>query len=280
MKLWIPGAAGLLGSALCRASPGALATGREVNIGNEAAVRAVLEQHPDITHIVNCAAFSLVDAAETQKEEAFAANALGPENLAKVAQEKKIPFIHISTDYVFAGEAHIPLKENDPVGPLNYYGLTKLEGEQRVQQVNPDACILRTSWIFGDGGKNFVAKLLHMFRTQEEVRLTDDQWGRPTYALDLVGAILQMFGKAGVYHFANAGPTTKFAFGCAMRDLAEKQGLQLAVKRVIAVPGSMFPSPCKRPSYSAFDTSKIESLLKSPIRPWQEALSQFLCNCS
>jgi len=280
MRLWIPGAAGLLGSALCRASPGALATGREVNIGNEAAVRALLERHPDITHIVNCAAFSLVDAAETQREEAFAANALGPENLATVAQEKKIPFIHISTDYVFAGKAHIPLKESDPVGPLNYYGSTKLEGEQRVQQVNPDACILRTSWIFGSGGKNFVAKLLHMFRTQEEVRLTDDQWGRPTYALDLAEVILQMFGKAGVYHFANAGPTTKFAFGCAMRDLAEKQGLQLAVKRVIAVPGKLFPSPCKRPRYSAFDTSKIESLLKSPIRPWQEALNHFLCNCS
>lgn len=278
MKMWITGAKGLLGKALAEATKGSsIGSGREVDIGDLDAVRAFAKANLFITHIVNCAAFSLVDLSETNREEAFRTNALGPENLGKVAQEIGAKFIHLSTDYVYPGDITRPLKETDPVGPLNYYGETKLEGEKRVQKIMPTASVLRTSWIFGRGGKNFVGTLLQLLQEKEEVRLSNDQWGRPTYAPDLAAAILQMMNTSGLYQFANAGAATKFTFGCAMRDLAEQMKWPIRAKSLVAVPSTTFPSVCKRPAYSVFDTSKIERILKTPIRTWQEALREFLC---
>lgn len=278
MILWIPGAQGLVGRALVEAvDVPCLATGHgEVDIGDLGAVRAFVKKNSGITHIVNCAAFSLVDLSETHREEAFRANAIGPENLGRVAMETNAHLIHISTDYVFPGDLHRPLKETDRVAPCNYYGETKLEGEKRLICVHPKACILRTSWVFGQGGKNFVAKLLQMFQEKEEVLLTDDQWGRPTYAPDLAAAILQLCDRSGFFQFANGGVTTKYAFGCAMRKFAEELGIPLAVKRIIPVPGTTFSSSCNRPIYTAFDTTKIERELNLSIRPWQKALCEFL----
>ncbi len=281
MKLWIPGVNGLVGSALAKRVPDALGTGHaEVDIGDAEAVRAFLKQNPAITHIVNCAAFSMVDLSESRREESHLANALGPENLAKGAKEIGAKLVHLSTDYVFPGDLHRPLREEDPVGPCNYYGLTKWEGEERVRKILPSACILRTSWIFGDGGKNFVAKLLQMLSEPNEIRLTDDHWGRPTYAPDLAEVILRMANKSGTYHFANAVVATKYGFGLAMREEAAKMGFPIAAKAILAVPGSAFPSPCKRPVYSAFDTGKIERELGIEIRPWREGLKEFLCKRS
>jgi dTDP-4-dehydrorhamnose reductase len=273
MKIWVTGAGGLLGSALKKRA--ALATTREVDIGDLSSLRAFVKQHKEISHIVNCAAFSLVDPAESRREEAHRANAVGPENLAKVAKEIGAKLLHLSTDYVFPGDLKRPLKETDPTEPLNHYGKTKLEGEERAMAAHPAACILRVSWLFGSGGKNFVSKLLQMFQEQEEIRLTADQWGRPTYVPDLVEAILKILDQSGLYHYANAGAATKFTFGCAMRDMAEQMGFPLTVKSIVAVPGASFPSPCKRPPYSVFDTAKIEQFVN--VRPWQEALKEFLC---
>ena len=221
--LWITGSKGLLGSALsltCKAALhlNILETGKEVDIGDLQAVRDFVNKHPEIDYIINCAAFSQVDAAERCREETYRANALGPKNLAIAAKEIGAKLIHISSDYVFSGKLHRPLTEIDPVGPCSYYGKTKLEGEKEALALS--ASVIRTSWIFGNGGKNFVSKLLKMLQSQKEIRLTDDQWGRFTYAPDLADAILQMLDQSGLHHFANAGVATKYEFGLAMREEA------------------------------------------------------------
>jgi len=279
MKFWITGSQGLLGQTL--KSLAYLSTNRaEANIADLSCLRAIVKKHPGITHIVNCAAQSLVDAAEIHREEAFLANAVGPANLASIATEIQARFIHISTDYVFAGDGKIPLKETDPTEPCNYYGYTKLEGERKVQTIMPSACILRTSWIFGMGGKNFVAKLLRLFQEKETIELTNDQWGRPTYAPDLANVIWQLRNTSGLYQFANQLPVTKYEFGLAMKEEALSLGIPLKVKNILPVSSSQFPSLVKRPIYSVFDTTKIEQELNITIRCWKDALREFLCNVS
>ena len=270
--LWITGANGLVGSAL-RKCKAALHTGHEVDISCREAVARFVEKHPEITQIINCAAFSQVDAAEGAREEAYKANAIGPENLALVAQEIGAQLLHISTDYVFPGNVRRLLTEEDAVGPCNYYGVTKLEGEQRALALS--ACVVRTSGIFGTGGKNFMAQLFHLLQTQKEISLTDDQWGRFTYAPDLSEALLQMGGQKGLYQYANQGVTTKAEFGMAMREEALRLGFPVVTEKIHPVPSTAFPARCKRPSYSAFDTRKIEPFVQ--IRPWKEALRDFLC---
>jgi len=279
MRLWITGAKGLLGSALAKlAPPSSIITDRsQVDITDLASLRFFVRSHPDITHIINAAAFSLVDLAETRREEAFQGNVIGPENLAVIASEIRAQLIHISTDYVFEGNFKNPLKETDPVLPQNYYGETKLEGEMRVQSIFPKTLIIRTSWIFGSGGKNFVAKFWQMLQEKKEISLTNDQWGRPTYVMDLAKTILEMLDQSGIYHFANLGIATKFSFGSLMQELAQFYKHLTLTKKIHAVPSSTFPALCKRPIYSAFDTTKIEAVLKKPIRTWQEALKEHIC---
>lgn len=274
--LWITGCRGLLGCALiakCKAfSEPYVATGREVDISDMDEVRKFAKQ--GFTHIINCAAFSQVDAAEEFQEEAFRVNAIGPENLAIVANEIGANLIQISTDYVFPGKERRPQSEKDPTGPKSTYGKTKLEGEARA--LKHSACVIRTSWIFGNGGKNFVGKLLKMLQTQKEIRLTDDQWGRFTYAPDLAEVILKMLNQKGLFQFANFGITTKYEFGIAMREEAFLMGYPIMADQIISVPGLTFPAPCERPDYSAFDTSKIEKIVQ--IRHWRAALKEFLCD--
>lgn len=273
--LWITGAKGLLGSTLCAQCKSALhlKTGREVDISDREMVRAFVRQHLGITHIVNAAAFSLVDPSEIRREEAFRANAIGPENLALVAQEMGAKLVHISTDFVFPGDVKRPLTEDDRVGPCNYYGETKLEGERRALALG--ACVIRVSWLFGHGGKNFVSRLLELLQTEKEIRLTNDQWNRPTYTPDFAEAIFAMKDQKGLYQYANEGVATKYEFAVAMREEAMRLGYRVKTEKLIPVPSTAFPSPCQRPIYSAFDTTKIEQFV--PIRPWREALRDFLC---
>lgn len=269
--LWIPGAKGLVGSALLSKCSG-VGTGREIDIADLNAVRRFVAGKK-ITHIVNCAVYSQVDRAEIDREEAFRTNVTGAENCAIVAREVGAKLVHISTDYVFPGNGKRPLQENDPTGPCNYYGMTKLEGEQRVFKALSTACVIRTSWVFGMGGKNFIARLVQMLQNEKEIRMTDDQWSRFTYVYDLVDAILRMLDRSGVYHFANSGVATRYEFASVMKELSGSDA------KIMPVPGSFFPTACKRPRFSPFDTSKIEQELQ--IRPWQEALQEFLCvHCS
>jgi dTDP-4-dehydrorhamnose reductase len=277
MKVWITGANGLLGQAL--AAKGHLATSRsEADIASLSSLLQFAEKHPGITHIVNCAAQSLVDSAETLRKETFLANAIGPQNLAYIARRIGARLIHISTDYVFGGEGRTPLKETDPTAPCNYYGQTKLEGEWGIENIMASACILRVSWLFGAGGKNFAARLLELLQKNEVVQLTHDQWGRPTYVPDLVQTIDRLLNRSGLYQFANQGAATRYEFGTALREEALELGIPLKVKELIPVPSSTFASLAKRPAYSVFDTTKIEQELHLSIRPWRATLKEYLCN--
>jgi dTDP-4-dehydrorhamnose reductase len=274
MTIWITGADGLLGSTLTSQVKCVTSSKVEADITSKDSLRTFVKKHPGIEYIINASAFSLVDLAETCRKEAFLVNALGPENLGVIASEIGAKVVHISTDYVFPGNLRRPLNEQDETGPLNYYGETKLEGERRLFAVSPSACVIRTSSLFGDGGKNFVAKLFQKFWKNEEIILTNDQYNSPTFVEDLSSVIFQMLDQSGLYHFANQGVATKFAFGSAICDHAKNQGIH--VNRPIPVSSHMFPSCCQRPIYSVFDTSKIAKHLKSPIRTWEEALHSYL----
>ncbi len=261
--LWIVGAKGLVGSAF----KVGIGTGREVDVGDLAAMRAFTKDK-QITHIVNCAVYSQVDKAEAEREDAFRTNVIGAENCAIVAKELGAKLVHISTDYIFPGDGNLPIKEDDPKGPCNYYGLTKWEGEQRVLKVLPTACVIRTSWVFGPGGKNFLARMTQMLQGDQVIRMVDDQWSRFTCVYDLVDVILKMKDRSGVYHFANKGIATRYEFAKEMKPDAN----------IIPVPASSFPAAAKRPRFTPFDTTKIEQILT--IRTWQEALCDYLNHSS
>jgi dTDP-4-dehydrorhamnose reductase len=274
-RIWITGAGGLVGKTLC-SKIDAIATSRELDIADLSAVRAFAKKNGPLTHIINCAAFSEVDPAESAIEAAFRTNAVGPENLGRLALEIGAHLIHLSTDYVFDAKKGSPLKEDDHPEPCNVYGKTKLEGEKRLFSVFPKACVLRTSWIFGAEGKNFVAKLLPLLETKDELRLVFDQTSRPTYVFDLANAIIELLDDSGLYHFANREPTNKYEFSLSFREIAEEMGFAIRCKTIVPVASSEFSSPAKRPLYSALHTGKIEKRLGSPIRPWKDCIREYL----
>jgi dTDP-4-dehydrorhamnose reductase len=271
----------------------------DADITQQGALFAFARKHPGITHIVNCAGFTQVDPAEHEREKAFAQNAVGPANLAEVASVIGARLIHLSTDYVFDGSKKSPWREEDPTHPLNWYGVTKLEGEKRVAARSPDARIIRTSFVFGDGKKNIAARLLARFAEEEEIALVDDQVGRPTYADDLAEAIASLlkaermstgrnptvgFGAGptppvesrSVYHFANQGEASKWAFGVFALQEAQRLALPIRCQRVVPAKSAQFPTAARRPPYSVFDTAKIERDLGLSPRPWQKALTAYL----
>ena len=272
-KLWIVGANGFVGKVFSSKVEG-VKSGREVDITDLEKIRAFIRAKGPFTHIVNCAALSEVDLAESRVEEAFRLNAQGPENLGLVASEMGAKFLHLSTDYVFDGKERVPLKEEAEPNPCNVYGKSKWEGEERLFSVFPEACILRTSWIFGSEGKNFVAKLLPLLETQEELKLVFDQTSKPTYVHDLAAAILALLNESGLFHFANSEATNKYEFSLVFREIAEKMGFPIRCKKIIPVLSSEFSSPAKRPLYSALDTGKISQ--KISIRPWKECIEEYL----
>jgi dTDP-4-dehydrorhamnose reductase len=275
LKLWIPGGSGFVGKALS-AKIEAIKTGREVDIADLEAVRTFVRAKGPFTHIANCAALSEVDPAESAIEEAFRINALGPENLGRVAKETGARLLHLSTDYVFDAKEGTLLKEETIPNPCNVYGKSKWEGEQRLFAVFPEACILRTSWVFGSEGKNFVAKLLPLLETKEEIKLVFDQTSRPTYVSDLANVMLALLDASGLYHFANKEPTNKYEFSLAFRDIAESLGFPIRCKTILPALSSEFSSPAKRPLYSALNTEKIEKHLNFPIRSWKECIREYL----
>lgn len=276
MRLWVVGAKGLLGSSLKKMAPNSIGSSKnEADVTSLISLQAFVKQHPGITHIVNASAFSLVDLAEKEKERAYLVNAIGPENLGKIAKEIGAKMVHVSTDYVFPGNVERPLHEEDEVSPVNYYGKTKLEGEKRLESVFPTACILRTSSLFGKGGKNFVARMVDQILEKEEIYLSDDQINSPTFVEDLAEVILKMLNHSGLYHFSNRGEASKFTFGEEIFDFAKAKGIKIKTTKIIPVKRNHFPECCPRPTYSSFDLSKIAKIVGNPVS-WQEALRTFL----
>ncbi len=230
-------------------------------------------EKPDI--VINCAAYTAVDKAEDDYENAFKINALGPENLAKACNVHNSKFIHISTDYVFDGkEREKPYLESDFTSPQSVYGSTKLEGENLVLKNLQDAIIVRTAWLYSEYGQNFVKTMLNLAQSRTELSVVNDQVGSPTYAGDLAQAILQIsmqyfeenYWKSGVYHFSNLGKCTWFEFA---KEIFKIKNINIKVNPVTS---EEFPSKVKRPKYSVLDKEKIITTYKIDVPDWRDSL--------
>ncbi len=229
-------------------------------------------------YVVNCAAYTAVDKAESDKEMAHRINAEAPGVIAAACLRNNARLIHISTDYVFNGNGQKPYKEDDPTDPVNYYGESKLQGEQQVMSQNSGSIIIRTAWVYSQFGKNFVKTILRLVKEKEAINVVSDQYGTPTYAADLAEAIMQIItvldaetdsagsSHAGIYHFSNDGIINWHEFAVAIRDIS---GSSCKVNPISA---SEYPTPARRPSYSVLDKSKISRGFNISIKPWRERL--------
>lgn len=260
--------AGLLGSAAV------VRTSAELDItAADAVLEAVGRHRPDV--LVNAAAYTAVDAAETNEDAAFAVNADGPRVLAEALARHGGRLIHVSTDYVFAGDASAPYEPDDPVGPQTAYGRTKLAGERAVRAVLPDrAHVVRTAWVYGGPSANFVDTMLRLERSRETVDVVDDQIGCPTYVGDLAAALVALGSSsvpAAVRHFGNAGQASWFELA---REVFSLIGADPA--RVRPVSSSAFPRPAPRPAWSVLSTRSWTSAGLPAPRAWRDALAAAL----
>jgi len=222
--------------------------------------------------LINCAAYTAVDKAEQEPALANQINAEAVGVLAAVCAMNKCRFIHISTDYVFDGTATKAYTEDEPTAPQSVYGQSKLDGEKQAFRANPDAIIIRTSWVYSSYGKNFVKTIIRLLGERPQVNVVEDQFGSPTYAADLANAILQIASSnnwiSGLYNYSNHGVISWFQFACEIGKLA---GSSTPIKGIST---AEFPTPAKRPAWSVLNTSKIVSTYGVTIRDWRESLSQ------
>jgi dTDP-4-dehydrorhamnose reductase len=226
------------------------------------------------THILNCSAYTAVDLAEKEEERAFAVNAKGVENLALFAKHIQAKLVHFSTDYVFDGKKKTPYKETDRVHPVNIYGKSKERGEHILRDISPDSLVIRTSWVFSRDGHNFIKAMLKVMQEKEEIQVIEDQIGKPTYVEDLVLATLEILEESGVYHFANKEEVSRYAYAKEILNELEDREIKVKCKKILPISSGTLVGYAPRPAYSVLDTTKIEKLLKEPIRTHQSALKE------
>jgi len=228
--------------------------------------------------VINCAAYTQVDRAESEQEQAFVVNRDSVVQLAGAVAGYGGRLLHVSTDFVFDGKVLRPYHEEDDARPLGVYGLSKWEGEQAVRAVLPEAIILRTAWVYGVHGHNFVKTILRVASEGKPLRVVDDQIGSPTWARDIAVAIraLVQHRARGTYHYTSVGSTSWHGFASAILAGASEAGFALKTDSVEAIPTSGYPTPARRPAYSVLDTGKIESLLTAPIPHWRDSLNRML----
>lgn len=223
---------------------------------------------------VNCAAYTAVDKAEEDREKCDLINITGVANLAEACQALGAALIHISTDFVFDGTAYRPLREEDGTNPVSYYGLSKLKGEQAVQQILNSHIIIRTSWLHSAFGGNFVKTMLQLAKTKTELNVIADQVGSPTYARDLAQTVITIIEKEnptfGLYHYSNEGTASWYDLAVAVFEYAD-----IAIK-VNPIRTEQYPTPAKRPHYSIMDKAKIKSAFGVEIPHWRQSLSECL----
>ena len=224
------------------------------------------------TAIVHCAGYTSVDKAESQPEICAAVNGMGTVNIVRAALAVGAKVVFISTDYVFPGTGDQPWKINDPYGPRNVYGMSKVQGEDAVRSLITRYFILRTSWVFGKNGNNFVRTMIRLGKEKREIRVVNDQIGSPTYTKDLARVICDMLmtEKYGIYHVRNEGFMSWYDFA---KMIMEKTGLPC---RVLPVPSSEYPTPAKRPLNSRLDGSKLAEAGFEPMPPVEDALDRYL----
>lgn len=274
MKILITGADGMLGTDLQEVLKNEEVEPtdyKELDITDlDAVMKYVKEYNPDV--VVNTAAMTDVDGCETREEFAYILNAEGPKNLALACYEMDIPLVHISTDYVFKGDKRRPLLEDDELGPETVYGKTKLEGEKNIKEILDKYFILRTAWLYGINGPNFVKKMLELAKNHDEISVVDDQIGSPTFTVDLANAIYDVIktDKYGTYHVTNAGNTSWYDFA---KLIFEETNTDVKVK---AVSSEEFAAPAKRPKYSVLSHDKWKKAGFKELRDYKDALRVYL----
>ena len=232
-------------------------------------------------YCINCAAYTAVDKAESEKDLAFLINGEAVGVLAAVCKEHDTRFIHISTDYVFNGDAAYPYTESFPTDPINVYGASKLEGEIQAMQLNPDSIIIRTSWLYSSLGKNFVKTMIQLMSEKDQLKVVKDQLGSPTNAADLAETIFNIIGlchlqiydwNPGIYNFSNEGIISWYDFAKEIKEIINSPSV---VKPISA---AEYPTPAKRPAYSVLDKSKIQKTYSIKLKKWKDSLKTCISN--
>ena len=278
-RILITGANGQLGQSIAEMSKNHkeiecfFVTRNELDITNEDLVNHYFDDK-SFDFVINCAAYTAVDKAEDDQENAFLVNAKATEFLAKISNAKNIPFIHVSTDYVFDGTESVPRLETDQTNPIGVYGQTKLDGENLALANNPKTIILRTAWVYSRFGNNFVKTMLRLFNDKDSISVVADQIGSPTNAIDLANAILEIVSKDelvyGIYNYSNEGECSWFEFA---QKIKEFSGSSIEIN---PVPTSAYPTKAKRPAYSLLDKSKIKEVYQLEIPAWEDSLKEEL----
>ena len=245
---------------------------REVDITSyEACRQAILDVKPDL--VVNAAAFTDVDACESRREDCFAVNARGVGHLALICRDRGIKLVHFSTDYVFSGCGNAPYREEDPCEPLNVYGLSKLESEKRLQGSGCDFLLIRTAWLYGKNGKNFVKAILAKASTDRVLKVVDDQRGCPTFSADLSESVQFLIegGHRGIFHVTNSGQCSWYEFACEILTTAGIRNVE-----VRPISSERLARPAHRSPYSVLDCEKYTQATGHAPRHWKDALAAYL----
>jgi len=285
--IWITGANGMLGSELSgklrETGFDFVSSDREVDITDGSAVSDFV-CGKEINWIVNCAAYTNVEQAETDVEKCDKLNVRGPEVLSHAAKTLGAKLIHISTDYVFNGEGARPYKETDATDPIGVYGRSKRDGEQKILAVHSASYIIRTAWLYGRYGKNFVTTMIRLMGANNTVKVVDDQRGSPTWTCSLVSVIIKLIEAVergegipfGIYNFTNEGQCVWFEF--AQEIYTKARALSILQKDCTVLPctSAEFGAKVKRPQYSVLDKTKIKAALDITIPDWKGALEKFL----
>ncbi len=287
MNVLVTGAEGQLGSDLVPALERAGFEGLYLDIESlditdaRAVGWAVKEARPHV--IINCAAYTDVDGAEKDQQRAFEVNSIGPANLSEAASRSGALLIHISTDFVFDGKRSAPYSEADEPSPLNVYGRTKLDGEREIIKRLENYVIVRTSWLYGVHGRNFVKTILRLAAEQDTLRVVSDQIGTPTWTGDLAGFITAVAGSyrsgcipSGIYHYSNEGTASWYDFAKAIVTEAAIYHPPFGSVKVEPVTTSEFKRPAERPAYSVLDKGKVKKVFNAPVPHWRVSLAGML----
>jgi len=285
--IWLIGNKGMLGQEveklLKRKKLTYLVSDKEVDI-TDYPILQEFTKNIELEWIINCSGYTEVDKAEKEIEKAFLVNRDGVRNISKIAIAKQAKLIHISTDYVFNGEknTHLSYTEDDKTEPINLYGESKLAGEKEIKETLKKYFIIRTAWLYGRGGKNFVSTMLKLFKEKEEIKVVSDQWGSPTYTVDLAEVILKIINndsdKFGIYHFTNEGVTNWYEFAREIYRKSKKLGIidsnhEIEIR---SIETKEYPTPAQRPKWSWLSKEKIKRELNLDIRNCEDALTDFL----
>jgi dTDP-4-dehydrorhamnose reductase len=251
---------------------------KELDISDADSIeQSIVLYQPDL--VINAAAYTAVDKAETEQERAFAVNDIGAKNLAFASKKHGVRLLHVSTDFVFDGTKTTPYQTDDAVNPLGVYGASKLAGDLGVMQILPNSVIVRTAWVYSQHGNNFVKTMLRLMAEKPQLGIVYDQIGTPTWAAGLakwLWAVAEKPDMTGVFHWTDAGVASWYDFAVAIQELGIEKGLLIKAIPITAIPGTDYPTPAKRPSFSVMDKTSAESAVGIKTVHWRQQLSSMM----